>query len=314
MGELDIKREQDGSPKSYAEEQRLVTNNCIEVMEGLSPDRKLYELPVLAILDDPGTYVILGFDTEYQQLEQNFTQKDVREKKAKYDVLSYQFYAINHLGEEWSGLIVPEHNKRIPLTDLIIYALAKGAEQHCSISKNVVLVGHYNKADIPAFDDRQKLFFHFKNIRNSLVTLGHPVRMTVCFNEETQVDLNIHLRDSILLAPASHQSVLKLGELIEVPKIHLAKTVKEELDRQQCMRLVRDYDWELFRRYAIRDAEVCAKYFLRVTEQYRAVTGSDRFPTALSSIGMQLLLKDWKEKRGRPVGSSRQGYHQRGGL
>lgn len=297
MGELE--NNDTSSPTSKGEHPKLATSNVVEVYEDLTSVATRYVLPEIALEENnPASFVIIGFDTEYQPLLEITTLEDVKSKKAKYDVLSYQFYAINHLGQEWSGIAIPEYRRRIALTDFVAYALAKGAKERKAISPTVVLVGHFNKADLPAFADRKNLFFHFRNVRNSLVTLGHPVPVAIDFEDGgTQKTIKIQLRDTMLLAPAKSKSLAKLGDLIGLSKFKLTDDPELEHEWKESMRDVRDNDWELFRDYAIRDAEVCAKYFLRVKSQYKAVTGKDRMPTALSTIGMTLLLEDW-DKRG----------------
>src|SRR5207244_8335847 len=52
----------------------------------------------------------------------------------------------------------------------------------------------------------------------------------------------------------------------------------------------------LFREYALIDAEISAKYFIRLTQMYQEVTGETFVPSALSNIGMKLLVKEWKER------------------
>jgi hypothetical protein len=287
-----------GKPHSVAtsEPPRLTAKNVVEVREQLGGEPSSYSLPASAIADDKDSLLIIGFDTEYQPLLDVINAEDVKEGRAGVEVLSYQFYAINHLGQEWSGLVVPESDKRMALTDFVVYALAKGAEAGAALPRNIVLVGHFNKADLPVFEDREQIFYHLKNIRNSLVSLGRPVPIAVSYGDQPEQKLSVHVRDTMQLAPAGSKSLVKLGELIELPKLNLADNAQDELDLKKRMKIVRAGDWDLFREYAIRDAEVCAKYFLRVTRQYQQVTGKKGIPMALSSIGMTLLLEGWRSR------------------
>lgn len=68
--------------------------------------------------------LLVGFDTEYQSLKELFTQDDVKAKKAKYEVLSYQFYSWMK-DSVTEGIVIPEPHQRINFTDFIVYVAAK---------------------------------------------------------------------------------------------------------------------------------------------------------------------------------------------
>lgn len=286
----------EGLSRSKKEQPSLSVRNVVEVREWLNQAPTTHSLPPHTLMTEAGKYLILGFDTEYQPISDVFTQKDVKAGTARYEVLSYQFYAINHLGDHWDGLIIPNDGERISLTEFIVFALAKGAAHNFKLPNNIVLVGHFNKADVPAFEERKQLFDNLHNIRNSLVSLGQPVPISIRFDQEQHEEIcRVHIRDTILLAPATSRSLLKLGKLIDVPKFELDSDPAKEIQIKERMRVLRGLDFDLFRDYAIRDAEVCAKYFERVAQTYQQVTEKSGIPTALSSIGMSLLLKDWLE-------------------
>src|SRR5258706_3722013 len=70
----------------------------------------------------------------------------------------------------------------------------------------------------------------------------------------------------------------------------------EQLEMKRTMKVLRAMDWNKFREYAILDAEISAKYFLKLTKMYQEVTWETFVPTALSNIGMKLLIKEWTER------------------
>ncbi|PWE75934.1 hypothetical protein XF30_03340 [Bradyrhizobium sp. SUTN9-2] len=247
-------------------------------------------------------YLILGFDTEYQQLQEFYTNKEVRNRLAKYEVLSYQFYAINYTGAEWSGIAIPEPGRRLSFTEFLVYALGKGAMLGEPIPKTIILVGHYNRADVPAFDDTKQIFPRLKNVRNSLVSLGMPVKVRIAFSDakDDHADVNVYVRDTILLTAANRKSLAQIAPLVGVEKIKLADNNEEDRQLKKLMKLVRADDWNLFREYALLDAEICARYYKRLADTVADITG-DFAPTALSSIGMKLLIKDWEASGLDPV-------------
>jgi hypothetical protein len=275
----------------------LETANSVRVRERPGQDLIDYWLPRESIADLPRKdYLILGFDTEYQAVRQGNTQEDVEQGRAKYEVLSYQFYALNPTGEEWCGITIPKIGQRMSLTDFIVYALSKGAERGYMIPKTIVLVGHYTRADLPAFDDRKQLWQRLSNVRNSLVSLSLPVRIRVQFSEEADdtSDINVYVRDTILHAPAGKKSLAGLGTLIDCEKVKLCDDPVMERDLKSNMSAVRADDWTLFKQYAIADAEISARYYKKLAERVSEVLPGSFAPTALSNIGMKLLVESWK--------------------
>lgn len=277
----------------------LETTNLVRLRE--RPDGDLIDFAFLkeSIAELPRQeYLILGFDTEYQAVKEKNTQDDVEEGRAKYEVLSYQFYAMNPTGEEWSGITIPKFGQRMSLTDFIVYAISKGAELGYVIPKTIVLVGHYNRADLPAFDDRKQLWMRLNNVRNSLVSLGLPVHIRVQFSEleDDTIDLSVYVRDTILHAPAGKKSLAGLGGLIGCEKIKLCDDPNVERLLKSRMSAVRADDWTLFKEYAIADAEISARYYKQLAERVRSILPRMFAPTALSNIGQKLLVEEWTAK------------------
>lgn len=241
-------------------------------------------------------YLLCGFDTEYQSYR--FDQEDIRSGKAKYEVLSYQFYADNRQGYQWEGIAVPDTRQRLSLTEFLIFMLGAAAAAGQKLQRTIVMVGHYTRADLPAFSDRGQLWNHLNNVRNSLVSPSVPINVRIPFgadkdDDENTVELKVYVRDTMLLAPAGRKSLSQLGDMIGEQKIKLADNAEDELLLKQSMKAVREQDWPKFKQYALRDAKVSALYFERVAEQYRSLTENEFIPNSLSSIGVTLAKQDW---------------------
>lgn len=104
-------------------------------------------------------YVIIGFDTEFKSPDEAVDKTDIKEGKAKYEVLSYQFHCKTNSGVSWSGVGCPDQDERITLTEFVVFALGTGIRDKV-ISKlptTIYLVGHFTRADIPAFSDFKDL-------------------------------------------------------------------------------------------------------------------------------------------------------------
>ncbi|SDO19925.1 DNA polymerase [Afipia sp. GAS231] len=277
----------------------LAASNTVKIRNKPKGRRFDYAFPRAIIKDvKRSEFLVLGFDTEYQSPKDAFEIEEIKEGKAKYEVVSYQFHAINSNGVEWSGIAIPDDDQRLSFTDFIVYALSLGARKKQQIPKTIILVAHYNRADLPAFEDRKQIFWRLQNVRSSLISASAPISLKVSFDDgdEKTVDISVYVRDTILLAPAGRKSLAEIGKLIEREKIRLSEDDEEELHLKKNMKVFRNTDWEAFREYALIDAEISAKYFLRLTQIYQDVTGEDFVPSALSSIGMKLLVKGWQEE------------------
>lgn len=286
----------------------LVAKNTVLIREDLDSAPTEYRLPKESILppwdkkspeEQKWKRLLVGFDTEYQSFKELFTSDDVKKKQAKYEVLSYQFYADN-TSLITTGIVIPDAHKRISFTEFIVYIAAKIAAKGEMVPRSIILVGHYNKADFPAFDDRDQVFKKLSNIRNSLVSRSYPVSVRVFFSDQKDdfIELKVYVRDSILLAPAGQKSLAAVGSLLKIEKKKLDEDPQVELDLKRNMKVVRDNKWPLFKEYAIVDAEISAKYFDAMMALYRETTGIiGGIPSALSNIGVTLLRKEWGDRR-----------------
>lgn len=242
-------------------------------------------------------YLLVGFDTEYQPDKPVFDSKDIKDGNARYEVLSYQFYALAQSSNSWSGMAIPNPKQRLTFTEFLTYAIAAGAERGEIIPDTIVLVGHYNRADIPAFEDRGQIFGRVNNVRNSLVTQAVPIRVRMAFGDHNEpVELKVYLRDTMLLAPAGRKSLSSLGELVGIPKMLLHETPEGDLRMKRQMKFVRANQPEAFREYALLDAKICALYFREVTRIYQQATGASFVPSQLSTIGVKILQDDWRSR------------------
>lgn len=255
--------------------------------------------------------LLIGFDTEFQSPEA-ITREQIAEGEGKYKVLSYQYYCkiLNESDEEglveleWEGLCVPEINddgteKRLKLSEFILLALGAGFDeyQNLFIPEEVYLVGHFTKADLPAFSDFGEFTkVELDNIRRTLVDLKGSIRYQ--FYDEDNEDnpfcnIDINLRDTILLAPTMAKSLADLGEIVGFKKLKLADDVNEDKKLKSNMEQYRNENWDRFREYAIRDSVVCVKYFEKVLQNNFEITGKYNVPFTLSSIGTDLVIAGW---------------------
>ena len=242
-------------------------------------------------------FLLLGFDTEFKTPEEAVTAADIESGLARSRILSYQFHAKLPDGTVWQGICCPEGDQRLTLTDFMLFVMGCGTRLHglTHIPSKIYLVGHFTRADIPAFADFAEINSLFSAVRNTFVSINNYLPIDLPLADGTFSELRIFIRDTMLLTPQSSKSLKKLGELVGVEKVELSP------DRQQYRKLIRNMDrvrseqWDLFKRYALTDAEICVKYIEKVMEEYQSVTGEVKVPITLTGIGIDLLELKWKE-------------------
>ena len=156
----------------------------------------------------PEPYLIIGFDTEFQTSAQNYTHQEMIAGKVKNTILSYQFHAIysGNTSSCWQGIACPSEEviddriteKRLSLGEFISFAIAEGVRQgridKCPL--RIYLVGHFTRADIPAFSDFQDMRFFLSNLRNtfSSTDIYMPVKITFPEEEEDSSEITLAVR------------------------------------------------------------------------------------------------------------------------
>lgn len=243
---------------------------------------------------DTDPYLLIGFDTEFKTPDSAVSRGDIEQGKAKFQVLSYQFHAKTSDGTDWSGICCPHDDERMTLSEFIVFALGTGTREHGvkNLPSLIYLVGHFTRADIPAFRDFKDMKDVMMNIRNTFSTGGTSIKIDVLFpSSAAPITLAVGIRDTMLLTPATSKKLSALGELLDVPK-KVLKTDEHDHDW-----LIRNMDycranhWEMYRDYAINDATIAMLYGERVIDLCKEVQGVRKFPATLSSIGVDLLTK-----------------------
>ena len=98
-------------------------------------------------------YLLVGFDTEFKTPDRPVTNDEIYAGMARSLILSYQFYAKTPDGFVWQGLCCPDGDERITLSEFMMFVISCGSRIHGlkSIPSKIYLVGHFTRADVPAF-------------------------------------------------------------------------------------------------------------------------------------------------------------------
>ncbi len=247
-------------------------------------------------------FLVVGFDTEFKTPDAPLSNAEIREGKGKYRVLSYQvhckLYDPNQPDAvEWGGVIYPNRvNERLSLAEVLTFAIWKGIQTKSvnKVPRRIYLVGHFTRADIPAFSDFKDLTQMISSVRNTFLSIGSHIAIEFKFPENTTVPIKIFIRDTMLLTPAASKSLKALGDLVGLEKIVLhPDKQKEQFYKANMDQLLKD-DPELFERYALNDAVICVRYMDQLLAQCRTLLNSSKIPATLTSIGVDLLWKAWE--------------------
>lgn len=252
-------------------------------------------------------YLILGFDTEYQRV---LNEEGIYEDN---EILSYQYHCMicnvdnDGCEESWNGLIIPKSEKvedRLTLKEFLTISIGKGLSNNpkLRVPSEIYLVAHFTRADIPGFKDfkedketRGKL--NFDNIRNTFMNVGRDLPITLnCMDTGREFKVHIKLRDTMTLAPSGKGKLDDLGSVLNFKKIKLDEDDEKDLHYKMNMRDFRSDHWELFKEYAIRDAEICSKYTIKMMRLYREQGFQFKLPVTLTAIGVDLIQQYWTDR------------------
>ncbi len=244
-----------------------------------------------------GPYLIIGFDTEFKTPEYHITKDHIVTGGAKYRVLSYQFHAKTLDGKEWQGICCTEGDERMSIPEFLIFVLGIGARKHgiTNLPQTIFLVGHFTRADIPAFSDFKTQTALLSSVRSTFLNIDHQLNIPLEHDGVNVANLRVVVRDTMLLTPQATKSLRGIGDLVGFPKLQLDPDPKKHQQLIENMDVVRRERWDIYRDYALMDATICVRYIERIIQQYEAVTGKKKVPVTLTSIGVDLLLKSWAE-------------------
>lgn len=246
----------------------------------------------------PEPYLIIGFDTEFKTPDYLVNREAIVAGLAKYRVLSYQFHAKTSDGQEWQGICCPDGDERMGLGEFMVFALGLGAREHNvrNMPTKIYLVGHFTRADVPAFADFKDLTAYLSSVRNTFISIDTATKFKIDYPDGTHcTSLNILFRDTLLLTPQASRSLKEIGKLVGQEKLQLDPDEAKHKDMIRNMDKVRIENWELFKQYALNDATICVRYIEKIISQFEEVTGKKKVPVTLTSIGVDLLQKSWKE-------------------
>lgn len=223
--------------------------------------------------------LVIGLDTEYAPVD-----------KLTNRILSYQFFASTP-DAEWLGIFYPTRKRRIKLARYIGSIIKIGQKEGLikGWPEAVYCCGHFTLADFTAFEDMGGLCRKMDSVRRTFLSLAKPIKITCYDASRHKHKVKVHVRDSMVLAPNGMGSLKSLGDILGFEKQELDEGMIEHMDE------FLKSDPERFETYALRDAEIAARYCAAMAEINLDLLGTKEIPFTLSSLGISLLLKSWQE-------------------
>jgi len=248
-------------------------------------------------VEDPQTpYVIVGFDLEYTSpLIIAGEEGDHTPLK----IHSYQFSAATHDGITWDGIFLPDGDERFTLAEFMLFVFATGARRHGvrQIPNKAFLVGHNAKLTVPLFVDFDVFSQRLSIIQSTVASGPSSIDVQLPFVDGGQAMLKVKLRDTILLVSQASKRLKDVAALLGIEEVQIPPEPTEGTAMIDRISSLRHTDWNLFRRYALNDAEICVKYIQRIISISFEATGKFSVPITLASIGIQLLLTQWEKDK-----------------
>jgi hypothetical protein len=248
---------------------------------------------------------IIGFDVEW------CTDP---EDPARNIILSYQ-YAVRAGGAEWSGIIYtrpavkfmrPDTSEpdllaapeRASLGGVMAQAIARGikAGHLRKWPEKVIAAAHWTRADLSAMTDFNSFKRIFSGVHKTYVSLNGQAYSAVCKDNKRRREFKIILVDTMLLSPGNERSLKALAPLYGEEKLDPGVAPDGARYIEHMDRLLVDNP-ELFKAYAIKDAEICAKHVEAMLEFVTEDLGLELKtpPVTIGSIGVHYAMKLWDE-------------------
>lgn len=241
-----------------------------------------------------GETLYAGFDTEYQH----------NAITGQNEIISYQVVGQTQRGQ-CSVIVYPKSgakHHRWTFEALVGHLIAEMFEQELldEVPKQVVVFGHFLRADLTTFSDFWK---------NQKTTLRGVSRTVTSAMQDYGVDVQalgkrkagkdphvieapsgekyrtkVRFVDTLALSP-NGSGLAVIGELIGLPKLELPDGYTKD---EMCQ--FNDGQPELFEAYAMRDAEIALAYGLRMFKFATVELGLSKCPITLGAMGVAVFL------------------------
>jgi hypothetical protein len=147
--------------------------------------------------------------------------------------------------------------------------------------RNVYLGCHLTNADLSILKDFSDYVKSMSIVNKSFVTLEKPIKFKKC---------NLHIRDTMLLAPAGNKSLAVIGKIYGTDFNKFKISAYELGHMDEFLKA----DPERFKKYAIQDAIIVLVHMCKLEDYYFSLNKIS-VPMTVSSISKALISKTWSD-------------------
>ncbi|MDP2025608.1 DNA polymerase [Sulfuriferula sp.] len=278
--EPDFDEDFDGDFELFDYDPEAEIQRMVEIIEHLAAD--LGKDPSIPIAGQ-GPTVFIGFDSEFVPGDQDNDNT----------ILSLQFYIIGER-EPYSRVIYPTGDSKADrpsfksvIVQLLLEAIEKGAILEWP--KMVVVCGFFLRIDLQAFGDLSTFKNDLENVGGRVASVKSSV--TVLATDRDGIFRNLKVR---FIDVGGHvamgTSLAQVGDLLGFPKLELPNGyTKGRMD------LFLAGDKPAFEQYGLRDAEIAVRFYLRLLDFSKEVTGKWSLPATASSLAVTIFMNQLKE-------------------
>jgi hypothetical protein len=231
----------------------------------------------------PPEAIVVGFDAEWV----NAAAVDDELPASDNNILSWQMAVVDPATDRIVTNIFYATNStkrgRLSLSSMLGAVLRQAMEEGViaeppgDANWRITVVGHFLRADLTTLRDFPRLKSDVDSVRKTFATTSRPTIRGVLGRKAS-----ITFSDTMLLSPGG-SSLKMLGENIGQPKIELPEGSYQRMD------LLLKRDPELFERYALQDAVIAARYYLKVRDVMRNNLGIMKHVPTLGSAGVKMI-------------------------
>lgn len=237
---------------------------------------------------------IVSIDTEYEQVgDENI-------------VVSCQF-VVGFNGKYCQGILFPKSDKksdRFRIETFLSTALGTAIDEGVLTEKpeHIIVVAHFLSADLFTFSNAFKdIKTEVNSVRKTVVSLRGAYGVDLSREYKKRIDdktfklydksrndfpVMVTFYDSMLFAPAGFQSLAKIGELVNCPKLEIPFPYSIERMREYLKA-----DKAGFTEYAIRDAMIACLHLEMVIQHECVEQGNSHLASTIGSLAVNDLKK-----------------------
>ncbi len=224
-----------------------------------------------------GPTVFIGFDSEFVP----------GDKDNDNTILSLQFYLLGERGP-FQRVVYPRGTEKADrpsfhkvITKILTEAMESG--EILEWPKQVVVCGFFLRIDLQAFGDLASFKNDLENVGGKVASVKSAVTVLATDLDGIFRSLKVRFID-VGNHVAMGTSLAQVGDLLGLPKLDLPDGyTKSRMD------LLLAGDKQAFEEYGLRDAEIAVRFYIRLLDFAKGVTGKPSLPATASGLAVKIF-------------------------